>query len=193
MQAYYSGFLLWRTWAVLNGGVVLQPSKPSTRNVRDRPSIIPLLARRRLVEMAIGTVSTSGELRALLGECPFSGGRLSDRNTLTDAFAGFVRQTGPGLKHALMAALGAEVGMEAASEAMAYGWEHWDRVGRMENPGGYLYRVGRNWGRRRLRTHRIPQRRRLGSEPAQPEEKPEKQEQWRPLLTHLYRSDRCRS
>lgn len=77
---------------------------------------------------------------------------MSDRNTLTDAFAGFVRQTGPGLKHALMAALGAEVGMEAAAEAMAYGWEHWDRVGRMENPGGYLYRVGRNWGRRRLRT-----------------------------------------
>ena len=45
------------------------------------------------------------------------------------------------MRHALMAALGAEVGVEAASEAMAYSWEHWDRVGGMENPGGYLYRV----------------------------------------------------
>ena len=75
-----------------------------------------------------------------------------DSGTVVDAFAEFVTETGPRLKHALMAALGADMGVEAASEALAYGWEHWDRVGQMENPGGYLYKVGRNWGRRCLRT-----------------------------------------
>lgn len=73
-----------------------------------------------------------------------------DSDTVADTFAEFVRETGPGLKHALMAALGADLGVEAASEALVYGWEHWGRVGQMENPGGYLYKVGRNWGRRRV-------------------------------------------
>lgn len=106
-----------------------------------------------------GTVSTSEVLRALLSECGISGGTLRDQDTVVDdtvvdAFEGFVKETGPGLKHALMAALGADMGMEAASEALAYGWEHWTRVGVMENPGGYLYRVGLNWGRRRSRSQR---------------------------------------
>jgi RNA polymerase sigma-70 factor (ECF subfamily) len=94
-----------------------------------------------------------------LSECWISGGTLRDQDTVvedtvTDVFEGFVKETGPGLKHALMAALGADMGMEAASEALAYGWEHWGRVGVMENPGGYLYRVGRNWGGRRLRSRK---------------------------------------
>ncbi len=29
-----------------------------------------------------------------------------------------------------------------------YGWEHWERVEQMENPAGYLYRVGRDKARR---------------------------------------------
>src|SRR5690606_6552634 len=41
---------------------------------------------------------------------------------------------------------------EATAEALAYGWEHRDRVLAMENPAGYLYRVGqsRTKVRRRL-------------------------------------------
>ncbi len=77
---------------------------------------------------------------------------MTDRDVSVDAFAGFVQERGPGLKHALMAALGTEMGMEAAAEALAYGWEHWDRVSVMDNPAGYLYRVGNNWGTRKLRT-----------------------------------------
>lgn len=77
---------------------------------------------------------------------------MSGRDTVVDAYADFVRDRGPGLKHALTASFGPEIGMEAASEALTYGWEHWDRVSSMENPGGYLYRVGQNWGKRRLRT-----------------------------------------
>ena len=75
---------------------------------------------------------------------------MVERGTVTDSFSAFVRETGPGLKHALMAALGPETGTEAAAEALTYGWEHWERVETMDNPGGYLFRVGRNWGKRRL-------------------------------------------
>jgi len=80
---------------------------------------------------------------------------MTEHNTVTDSFSVFVRETGPGLKHALMAALGSETGSEAASEALAYGWEHWERVGAMDNPGGYLFRVGRNWGKRHNRRWRF--------------------------------------
>ena len=74
---------------------------------------------------------------------------MTEHDTVTDSFSTFVRETGPGIKHALMAALGSDTGSEATSEALAYGWEHWERVETMDNPGGYLFRVGRNWGKRR--------------------------------------------
>jgi DNA-directed RNA polymerase specialized sigma24 family protein len=35
-----------------------------------------------------------------------------------------------------------------AVEALTYGWEHWERLQKMDNPVGYLYRVGRNLSRR---------------------------------------------
>ncbi len=54
----------------------------------------------------------------------------------------FVVATGPRLRAALVSAYGLEVGIEAASEALAYGWEAWDRLQTMDNPVGYLYRVG---------------------------------------------------
>jgi len=34
-------------------------------------------------------------------------------------------------------------GREVAQEALEYGWEHWERLRSMENPVGYLYKVGR--------------------------------------------------
>jgi DNA-directed RNA polymerase specialized sigma24 family protein len=43
----------------------------------------------------------------------------------------------------LAAAVGQQRGAEATAEALAYGWEHWDRLEAMDNPCGYLYRVGR--------------------------------------------------
>lgn len=68
--------------------------------------------------------------------------------TRADSFTAFVTDTEMRLRHALTAAFGAERGREAAAEALAYGWEHWDRVREMENPSGYLYRVGRDRARR---------------------------------------------
>src|SRR3990172_7104264 len=57
----------------------------------------------------------------------------------------FVSQMGTGLQRALVAGFGQDLGQEAMSEALAYGWEHWDRVRWMENKAGYLYRVGYRW------------------------------------------------
>jgi RNA polymerase sigma factor (sigma-70 family) len=43
---------------------------------------------------------------------------------------------------ALVARLGPEAGREATVDALVYGWRKWSRVREMENPVGYLYRVG---------------------------------------------------
>ena len=70
-------------------------------------------------------------------------------------FHTFVVEIEPKMRQALTAALGPELGVEAAAEALAYGWENWDRVSVMDNPPGYLYRVGKRWGtRRRIRSPR---------------------------------------
>lgn len=60
----------------------------------------------------------------------------------------FVRETGGRLRLALISAYGVQVGEDATSEALAYAWEHWERISRMENPAGYLYRVGQTKARR---------------------------------------------
>jgi DNA-directed RNA polymerase specialized sigma24 family protein len=64
----------------------------------------------------------------------------------TEVFTRFVREAGPRLKQCLIAALGGEAGREATAEALAWAWEHWPRLQTMENPAGYLYRLGKNRG-----------------------------------------------
>ena len=64
------------------------------------------------------------------------------------SFTRFVKEVEPKLRHALSATYGVDLGHEATAEALAYGWEHWEQVRTMENPGGYLYKVGRTSGRR---------------------------------------------
>jgi DNA-directed RNA polymerase specialized sigma24 family protein len=68
-----------------------------------------------------------------------------------DRFEDFVKDVEPRLRRALVGVFGADRGREAVAEALAYGWEHWDRVREMSNPAGYLYRVGQSRTRRRLR------------------------------------------
>lgn len=63
-------------------------------------------------------------------------------------FAEFHNHAEPQLRRALIARYGGEVGREASAEALAYAWEHWDRLKSMENPLGYLYRVGQSRSRR---------------------------------------------
>ena len=66
--------------------------------------------------------------------------KATDRTA--EAFSAFMAENEPQVRRALIAGHGSEIGREAALEAFEYGWQHWDRVGAMTNPRGYLYRVG---------------------------------------------------
>lgn len=80
-----------------------------------------------------------------------------DERGRDDGFSAFFADVEPRLRRALVAAYGPEVGREALADALAHGWEHWSRVATMENPAGYLYRVGQSRARRhRRRPLRFP-------------------------------------
>lgn len=64
------------------------------------------------------------------------------------SFTSFVEEVGRPLRHALIAAYGPQVGPDVTAEAFAYAWENWDRIKEMQNPAGYLYRVGQSKARR---------------------------------------------
>lgn len=63
-------------------------------------------------------------------------------------FDAFFADAEPRLRRALIARHGMERGREATIDALTYGWRHWERVRTMQNPVGYLYRVGANSVRR---------------------------------------------
>lgn len=62
-------------------------------------------------------------------------------------FARFVEEVEPRLLRALVGAYGSEVGREATRDALSYAWERWDQVSTLDNPVGYLYRVGQSRSR----------------------------------------------
>jgi len=64
-------------------------------------------------------------------------------------FEEFVSAIEPQLRRSLVAIYGADRGREAAAEALAWAWEHWDRVQTMDHPLRYLFRVGQSRTRRR--------------------------------------------
>lgn len=64
---------------------------------------------------------------------------MDDQRT---AFTAFVADVEPRLRRALVALRGRDLGRDATAEALAWAWEHWDQVQAMDNPAGYLYRVG---------------------------------------------------
>src|SRR4051794_25903343 len=66
--------------------------------------------------------------------------------TEVERFVGDVR---PRLLRALAGAVGAGDAPDATAAAVAYAFEHWDRISTMENPAGYLFRVGQSSMRRR--------------------------------------------
>ena len=79
---------------------------------------------------------------------------LKDETTI-ETFATFVEEHEARLRHVLTARFGSDVGKEAAADALAYGWEHWEQVEAMENPVGYLYTIGKDRGRRMSRRRRV--------------------------------------
>ena len=56
-------------------------------------------------------------------------------------FVTFAEQATPRLRPALVAHYGVETANDLCADAIAYAWEHWERVSRLDNPVGYLYRV----------------------------------------------------
>ena len=67
-------------------------------------------------------------------------------------FTSFVEEVEPRLSYALAAAYGPEVGRDATADALMYAWEHWERISTMDNPAGYLYRVGQTSSKRHRRS-----------------------------------------
>lgn len=71
-----------------------------------------------------------------------------------EAFGAFVQSAGPRLRRVMTSQYGVDVGCDSTDSALAWAWEHWDRVEAMENPAGYLYRVAQTHARRDLRKGR---------------------------------------
>ena len=69
-------------------------------------------------------------------------------------FAEFLRTAEPKLRRAFVARYGVDAGVEACAEAVAYAWQHWERLRGMANPVGYLFRVGQTAERSRRRAGR---------------------------------------
>ena len=85
----------------------------------------------------------NGKLGALVTERQASEERIEPTG-----FEEFFARSERPVRFALSARFGFEVGREATADAMTYAWEHWDRVAMMDNPTGYVYRVGERLGRR---------------------------------------------
>ena len=69
--------------------------------------------------------------------------------TLNERFERFVTLYEPRLRRALVTRFGTEEGRDATAEALAYAWEHWTTLETIDNPLGYLYRVGQSRSRKR--------------------------------------------
>lgn len=89
---------------------------------------------------------------------------------MTDPFDALIEVLQPRLTRALVATYGVERGEEALAEALAYAWEHRGRLLEMENPGGYLYRVGQSRSRPRVvDANAFPRPQELGIPHVEPE------------------------
>lgn len=75
------------------------------------------------------------------------------------AFEDFYRSGRDRVARALALTLGdLHLAAEATDEAMARAYQRWDRVGRLDNPGGWVYRVALNWSFSVLHRRRQPAR-----------------------------------
>lgn len=86
---------------------------------------------------------------------------------VVETFEAFYRAHLDRVYRALAVTLGdPQLAREAADEAMARAYAHWRRVRGLDNPGGWVYRVGLNWAtswRRKIRRERaLPEEDRAG-------------------------------
>jgi len=82
----------------------------------------------------------------------------------TDEFDSFYGRSRDRLYRAIALTLDdADIAADAVNEAMTRALERWDKVGGYENPSGWVYRVGVNWGRSVQRQSNRKPRKALGS------------------------------
>jgi DNA-directed RNA polymerase specialized sigma24 family protein len=79
---------------------------------------------------------------------------VTPNHTTMSTYDLFVAENRPRLLQVLVARFGIEVGADATADAMAYSFEHWDRVESMTNPLGYLFRVAQTSARKQFRWSR---------------------------------------
>lgn len=72
--------------------------------------------------------------------------------TLDTTFTRFVEEVEPRLRRALVAGFGSDRGREATADALVYAWRKWEKVSLLDNPAGYLYRVGQRFAKKRRPT-----------------------------------------
>jgi len=68
-----------------------------------------------------------------------------------EAFTTFVATTQRRVWLPLCVEVGADTADDAVAHALAYAWQHWDRVATMANPAGYVYRTAQRQARRQRR------------------------------------------
>ena len=72
-----------------------------------------------------------------------------------EGFDAFFAEAETPLRRALVATYGPTIGRGAAVDALSWAWEHWDRLRHLDNPIGYLYRVGQTAATRSMRPLRV--------------------------------------
>ncbi len=87
-------------------------------------------------------------MRQAASDTPAASGLDADQH---GDFETFVLAAQPQLSRALAAAFGFEDGRDATAEALAYAFEHWDKLQHVANLPGYLFRVGLTRGKPRRR------------------------------------------
>jgi len=93
-----------------------------------------------------------------LGVVQTEDGAVSDstRDAYRAEFAEFAADAGERLRRVLVSGYGVEIGNDVCADALAYAWEHWERVKGLDNRVGYLYRVAQSSHRRHRRWRRRP-------------------------------------
>lgn len=74
---------------------------------------------------------------------------VAEREVAAGDFDAFVTLVEPTLRRAFAGHLAADRVGDALGEAFAYAWQHWAEVSTLDNPAGYLFRVGQSRSRRR--------------------------------------------
>jgi len=85
-----------------------------------------------------------------------------------DDFERFFQEVEPRLRRAFATSHGVEGARDATAEALTWAWARWAEVKQMENPAGYLYRVGQSKSRVR-RTPTLPSPEALGLPDVEPQ------------------------